>query len=179
MSKIPHPPIPLKSSARRMSCCWKNCSTTCTYATRITGKRPAKWMTLLSRPAGQRPTYRPWRKTSREHVKHAVKRDLHSLAGYNHSGQQGAEGWLGFELHQLEGRLKDLIPRAADPSVTDWLEWKSEMERLPYHTGEITGPGVLVCDKCGDKMHFTKPGHIPPCPKCGGTTFHRLSDHNG
>ncbi len=134
---------------------------------------------LIEQASRTTPHVQALEENSREHVKHAVKRDLHSLAGYNHSGQQGAEGWLGFELHQPEGRLKDLIPRAADPSVTDWLEWKSEMERLPYHTGEITGPGVLVCDKCGEKLHFTKPGHIPPCPKCGGTTFHRLSDHNG
>lgn len=131
---------------------------------------------LIEQASHATPGVRALKEDSREHVKHALKRDLHSLAHYNHTGREDLEGWLGFELHQLEGRLKDLIPRAADPSVSNWLKWKSQAELLPYHTGEITGPGVLVCDQCGEKLHFRKPGHIPPCPKCGGTTFHRLFD---
>ena len=115
-------------------------------------------------------------KPDQKKVEQAVQRDLHSMARYHRSGGTGAEGWLGFELHRLEGRLLDLIGRAADPTTTRWLEWKEEWNKLPYHTGEVTGPGVLVCDQCGEKLHFEKPGRIPPCPKCGGTVFHRLSD---
>ncbi|MCK5669240.1 MAG: hypothetical protein KAI15_09155, partial [Gammaproteobacteria bacterium] len=41
-------------------------------------------------------------------------------------------------------------------------------------TGEIAGFGTLVCDECGEKLHFHKSGHIPPCPKCHKTSFHRI-----
>jgi NADH pyrophosphatase NudC (nudix superfamily) len=42
-----------------------------------------------------------------------------------------------------------------------------------YHTGEITGIGTLFCDNCGHSLHFSKTGHIPPCPHCSHTRFHR------
>ena len=42
-----------------------------------------------------------------------------------------------------------------------------------YHTGEVTGPGTLVCAGCGKELHFHKAGRIPPCPKCHGTEYRR------
>ena len=42
-----------------------------------------------------------------------------------------------------------------------------------YHTGEVTGPGTLVCVECGKELHFHKAGHIPPCPGCRGTRYQR------
>ena len=42
-----------------------------------------------------------------------------------------------------------------------------------YHTGEVTGPGTLVCAECGKELHFHKAGHIPPCPGCRGTRYRR------
>ena len=50
---------------------------------------------------------------------------------------------------------------------------REQAELAGYHTGEITGPGTLVCDNCGEELHFHKPSRIPPCPKCKGTSFHR------
>lgn len=44
---------------------------------------------------------------------------------------------------------------------------------ITYTTGEITSAGSLTCQECGAKMHFKKSGHIPPCPKCSGTLFHK------
>ena len=43
-----------------------------------------------------------------------------------------------------------------------------------WHTGEITGVGILECKGCGEKLHFKTAGHIPPCPKCQGTVFRKL-----
>jgi len=42
-----------------------------------------------------------------------------------------------------------------------------------YLTGEITGPGTLVCEQCGEHLTFKTTSVIPKCPKCGGETFHR------
>ena len=41
----------------------------------------------------------------------------------------------------------------------------------PANSGEL---GVLTCDECGEQMHFSKAGHIPPCPKCKKGHFHRM-----
>ena len=131
---------------------------------------------LIEQASRQTPGLRELDQPEQEQVKQAVRRDLQSLARYHRSGQQETEGWLGFELRRLEGRLLELIPKVADPTLTQWLEWREELQRLPYHTGEITGPGILVCDQCGEKLRFERAGRIPPCPKCGGTRFHRLSD---
>ncbi|MFH2013106.1 MAG: hypothetical protein ABIJ37_10460 [Pseudomonadota bacterium] len=44
-------------------------------------------------------------------------------------------------------------------------------ETLTYSTGEISSAGTLTCQACGQKVHFEKTGHVPPCPKCKGTLF--------
>lgn len=46
-------------------------------------------------------------------------------------------------------------------------------ERLTYSTGEMTSAGTLTCQACGQKVHLKETGHIPPCPKCNGTLFHK------
>ncbi len=47
------------------------------------------------------------------------------------------------------------------------------IHEITYSTGEITTAGSLTCQECGSKMNFKKTGHIPPCPKCSGTLFHK------
>ena len=52
------------------------------------------------------------------------------------------------------------------------LNWGAKArEALICKTGEITSSGTLTCLHCGEKLHFEKTGHIPPCPKCKGTEF--------
>ena len=67
-----------------------------------------------------------------------------------------------------------LLEQAADQTKVELMKLKATAESAEYHTGEITGPGVLMCDKCGENLHFHDAGHIPPCPKCHDTHFHRL-----
>ena len=52
-----------------------------------------------------------------------------------------------------------------------WKMSKKADQALTYSTGEITSAGTLTCMSCMHKMHFSKTGHIPPCPKCLKTTF--------
>jgi hypothetical protein len=63
--------------------------------------------------------------------------------------------------------------QAADQTTTALYQLRLETEIAEYHSGELIGLGTLVCDQCGEKLHFHKPGHIPPCPKCTSTHFHR------
>lgn len=46
-------------------------------------------------------------------------------------------------------------------------------QSLTYKTGEITSAGTLTCQSCGQQVHITKTGHVPPCPKCNGTLFNK------
>ena len=74
--------------------------------------------------------------------------------------------------------MKDLTPKVTKVIMKDLtpkvLALKMELaRRITPHTGEVTGAGTLVCDKCGEKLHFHKAGKIPPCPKCHATQFHR------
>jgi len=46
-------------------------------------------------------------------------------------------------------------------------------ETLTYKTGEVTSAGTLTCQACGQKIQLKKTGHVPPCPKCNSTMFHK------
>lgn len=67
-------------------------------------------------------------------------------------------------------------------SLASALEWSGDAlqamgsrvhQSLIYKTGEITSGGTLTCQGCGQKVHLRETGHIPPCPKCKGTLFHK------
>ncbi len=106
-----------------------------------------------------------------------LERDVADAASFvTRSGREWRD-WLHFEGALIEGRLLDLFAGVADRTVVE-LEQLAERAReaSTYHTGEITGPGTLVCVKCGKAMHFHKPGHIPPCGSCRSTAFRRQFD---
>ncbi len=111
-------------------------------------------------------------------VQDAVHRDLHSAGQHFSETTQEVKDWLGFELKLVEGSLLDLLPKIADQTTVELLEWKQDQAKRALHTGEVTGPGVLVCDSCGKQLHFHHAGHIPPCAGCNSTVFHRLSSQH-
>ncbi len=108
-------------------------------------------------------------------VSEYLRRDLQQAADYL-AGDEARElkEWLRIDLDLIEGQLLELLFSAADQAKLDMLRFEEELiEAREYRTGEITGPGVLVCEQCGEELHFHKTGHIPPCPKCHGTVFMR------
>ncbi len=117
-------------------------------------------------------------KTLLQQVQDAVERDLHSAGQHFAETRQEIKDWLGFELQLVEGSLLDLLPKVADQTTVGLIEWKQEQATRSLHTGEIAGPGILVCDQCNEQLHFHRAGHIPPCAKCSNTVFHRLSNKN-
>ena len=100
-----------------------------------------------------------------------LKRDLIDAAQYIEKTGKELKTWFGFDAELIKDRLRDLFIQAADQTTVKLSELKKLASE--YHTGEITGPGSLICDNCGELLHFHKPGRIPPCPKCRGTRFHR------
>ena len=100
-----------------------------------------------------------------------LKRDLQEAAEALADNSLKLAEWLEFDTELAESRLGEWAAQVADPTLVA-LERLREQARLgEWHTGEITGPGILICQKCGEELHFDKPGHIPPCPKCHATVF--------
>ena len=109
-----------------------------------------------------------------EKVASYVERDMHDAAVYlSETGEQLKE-WWDFDLKQMEERMLEAFASVADQTSLQLRQMRENLRRAEfYHTGEVTGPGTLVCTGCGKTMNFKKPGHIPPCPGCRKTEFRR------
>ncbi len=110
-----------------------------------------------------------------DQVSEYLKRDLRDAANYIVETGEEFKTWLGFDLSLIGDRMRELFAQAADQTTIELQALQTQADQAGYHTGEFTGPGTLVCDKCGEVLHFFKPGRIPPCPKCHATSFHRKS----
>ena len=103
-----------------------------------------------------------------------LKRDLNDAVEYLVDTEYELKDWLGFETRLLKSTMLDLMLKTADKTSVELLKLKEEFTKTNiYTTGEITGPGMLICDQCDEILHFHKAGKIPPCPKCHATSFHR------
>lgn len=114
-----------------------------------------------------------------EQIGNYVRRDLHDAGEYlSRTGRELRE-WAQIDLELVEQGLLDLFARAADRTRLEIEAFNREIQAgPPYHTGEMTGPGTLRCDHCGQLMRFHQPGHIPPCSKCRQTVFRRFTDED-
>jgi len=103
-----------------------------------------------------------------------LQRDLRDAANYLSGSEHELKDWLGFETTVLESEILDLLLKAADDTTVNLIQLKESAHRAStYRTGEVTGPGTLVCEQCGEVLHFRRAGKIPPCPKCHATTYRR------
>ena len=109
-------------------------------------------------------------------VSHFLKRDLHHASEYLDDSRRDLGDWLHMDIELLEWNIADLFLQVADNTKLNLLLLEENAKHInEYHTGEITGPGLLVCNSCHEKLHFSKTGHIPPCPKCHATLYTRQS----
>ena len=109
-----------------------------------------------------------------EKVAEYVRRDVQEAGSYLAETGHDLRDWLRVDLALIEAGLLNMFSRVADRSRLEMLEFQRALQEGPlYHTGEVAGPGVLACTACGQEVHFHDAGHIPPCPKCHGTTFRR------
>lgn len=85
------------------------------------------------------------------------------------------ENWIKDELEFAESQFSDVFATLADKTRLELDELAERARQVGiWHTGEITNVGVLYCQSCDEVLHFKKPGHIPPCPKCRGTNFKKV-----
>lgn len=110
-----------------------------------------------------------------DRVAEYLDRDLKAAGGWLADTGEEFKEWLGMETALISDHFLDMFIKAADQTSLELQKLKQRAESLEYKTGEIAGPGTLVCTACGEHLHFNKPGHIPPCPKCSATTFKRVA----
>ncbi|MGM0593294.1 MAG: zinc ribbon-containing protein [Pseudomonadota bacterium] len=111
-----------------------------------------------------------------ERVSVYVMRDLEDAAEY--LGRSGNElrDWLRFDIEVVEDALAQIFSQMVDHTRVALDELEQRANALgEWHTGEIAGIGTLECKSCGEQLHFHRTGHIPPCPKCHGTKFRRIT----
>lgn len=109
-----------------------------------------------------------------EEIGNYIKRDINDAAEYLMETSHEFSEWLMLDIDIIEQKVLELFLSVADKT-------RIELEQLAkpaciiseYNTGEITGPGSLTCEACGEIIHFTTTSHIPPCPKCKKTLFKR------
>ncbi len=113
-------------------------------------------------------------KEEADKVAEFLKRDLTEAAHYMTESGDDFKKWLAMDTELIEDFLLDHLMQAADQTTVELNKLKMVAENAQYHSGELTGPGVLICDDCGEQLHFARAGHIPPCAKCKGSHFHRM-----
>ena len=115
-------------------------------------------------------------KDEAEKVGEYLKRDIQEFAEHLNRTSSEFKSWFHMDLELIEVKLLDLMTQVADKTRLELakLAVSARSPRL-YHTSEISGPGTLQCRSCAEKLRFTETGHIPPCPKCHGIEFVRVS----
>lgn len=120
----------------------------------------------------------------------STKEEIEKIGGYiqkdlEHAGEvlsdyaakngPELENWIKNELEFAESQFAEMFATLADKTRLE-LDALAEQARQVgvWKTGEITNVGRLYCQKCDEVLHFKKPGHIPPCPKCKGTEFKKV-----
>ena len=106
-----------------------------------------------------------------------IEKDLTEAADFMQQQEKELADWLRLDILLIEKYLLEKFSSLADKTRIELEQWSIDADEYgEWHTGEIISMGVLRCEACGEELHFKKPGHIPPCPKCHATVFKRL--HN-
>jgi predicted RNA-binding Zn-ribbon protein involved in translation (DUF1610 family) len=103
-----------------------------------------------------------------------IKRDINDAAEYMMESSAEFSDWLKLDIEIIERNIIDLFLSVADRTRIE-LEQFQHPPHDPneYLSGEITGPGTLVCTQCGHNVSFVTTGEIEPCPECKNTVFQR------
>jgi rubrerythrin len=103
-----------------------------------------------------------------------IKRDINEAAEYMMESSAEFSDWLMLDIEVIERKVVDMFLSVADRTRVELEELKHHTQELSlYYSGEITGPGTLVCTECGYQMPFVTTAQIDPCPECGNNTFRR------
>lgn len=109
-----------------------------------------------------------------ERISTYLERDIEAAGRYLDRESSDLAGWFRMDRQLLESWLLDAFSSLADRARLDLQQFNQSLQQAGHwRTGEITGPGVLRCQQCGEELHFQQTGHVPPCPVCQGVEFDR------
>ncbi len=103
-----------------------------------------------------------------------VRKDLLSAARELRPGVDRLTDTAGGLLETVRDRGGHLAALAAR-ALGEWAQELGDRldAALAYHTGEVAHAGAFQCTRCGEVIHLSQTGRLPPCPKCHHTTFRR------
>ncbi len=106
-----------------------------------------------------------------------IKRDINDAAEYMMDSSAEFYDWLMLDIEIIERKVVDLFLSVADHTRVELEQFKKTKipaEQIPvYKSGEITGPGSLICESCGKAKPFLSSNEITDCEKCGHNRFIR------
>jgi len=122
-----------------------------------------------------------------------IKRDINDAAEYMMDSSAEFYDWLMLDIEIIERKVMDLFLSVADHTRVELEQFKHEkrlpeqpkpdqtgVEQIPvYKSGEITGPGTLICESCGKIKPFLSSDEITDCEKCGHNRFIRRQQSEG
>jgi len=115
-----------------------------------------------------------------EKVSRYVERDIHDAAEFLVDTGQEFRDWLSFDWQLLNERMLDAFASMADQTSIALRDLAERAQQATiYHTGEIAGPGPLVCTSCGYVIQSKAARPIPPCPNCQHKEFRRARGSDG
>ncbi len=114
-----------------------------------------------------------------------IKRDINDAAEYMMDSSAEFYDWLMLDIEIIERKVMELFLSVADHTRIELEQFKEAkagqtgMEQIPvYKSGEITGPGTLICESCGKTKPFLSSNEITDCERCDHHRFIRRQQEN-
>ena len=112
-----------------------------------------------------------------------IKRDINDAAEYMMDSSAEFYDWLMLDIEVVEHKVMELFLSVADHTRIELEQFQLPEGILPqtapvYKSGEITGPGTLVCESCGKAKPFLSSDEITGCAQCGHDRFMRRQSGN-
>jgi len=110
-----------------------------------------------------------------EEIGDFIKRDINDAAEYLMETSHEFSEWLMLDIDIIEQKVVELFLSVADKTRIELEQLSHIASNIPtqYRSGEITGPGSLICTNCDKMIQFSTTGTIPDCNQCGGNIFKR------
>lgn len=116
-----------------------------------------------------------------------IKRDINDAAEFMMESSAEFYDWLLLDIEMIERKVIELFLSVADhtrieleqfnqakPGANQTLSGQTLNEQvLIYKSGEITGPGTLICENCGNVKVFLNSNEITGCNRCEHGRFIR------
>lgn len=107
-----------------------------------------------------------------------IKRDINDAAEYMMDSSAEFYDWLMLDIEIIERKVMELFLSVADHTRIELEQFQRPVGTLAqpatiYKSGEITGPGTLICESCAKAKPFLSSDEITSCAQCGHDRFMR------